>query len=155
MGPGAAGRTSHEDGPVGEAGQGTVTGPGYPPRSRLSSGRAWKRCRFKRQLGWHRENPSPLGRGVFQFLGDKLRDSQRRKRILTGDRPTSDAFHLGNYVGTLANRVRLQDEYETFLLLADLHLLTTRTSDLEEVGHNIHELVLDYLSVGIDHNKTT
>jgi tryptophanyl-tRNA synthetase len=78
-----------------------------------------------------------------------------RKRILTGDRPTSEAFHLGNYVGTLANRVRLQDEYETFLLLADLHLLTTRTSNLEEIGHNIQGLVLDYLSVGIDHTKTT
>jgi len=78
-----------------------------------------------------------------------------RKRILTGDRPTSDSFHLGNYVGTLANRVRLQDEYETFLLLADLHLLTTRTTDLEEIGHNIHGLVLDYLSVGIDPGKTT
>ena len=78
-----------------------------------------------------------------------------RKRILTGDRPTSEAFHLGNYVGTLANRVRLQDEYETFLLLADLHLLTTRTTDLQEIGHNIHGLVLDYLSAGIDHAKTT
>jgi tryptophanyl-tRNA synthetase len=78
-----------------------------------------------------------------------------RKRILTGDRPTSESFHLGNYVGTLANRVRLQDEYETFLLLADLHLLTTRTSGLEEVGQNIHGLVLDYLSVGIDPEKTT
>ena len=82
-------------------------------------------------------------------------NGNKRKRILTGDRPTSDALHLGNYVGTLANRVRLQDEYETFLLLADLHLLTTRTSELEEIGHNIHELVLDYLSVGIDHEKTT
>jgi tryptophanyl-tRNA synthetase len=78
-----------------------------------------------------------------------------RKRILTGDRPTSDSFHLGNYVGTLANRVRLQDEYETFLLLADLHLLTTRTTNLEEIGHNIHGLVLDYLSVGIDPERTT
>ena len=78
-----------------------------------------------------------------------------RKRILSGDRPTSGAFHLGNYVGTLANRVRLQDEYDTFLLLADLHLLTTRTSNLEEVGHNIHGLVLDYLSVGVDHTRTT
>ncbi|MDO8614469.1 MAG: tryptophan--tRNA ligase [Dehalococcoidia bacterium] len=79
----------------------------------------------------------------------------RRPRILTGDRPTSDSFHLGNYVGTLANRVRLQDEYETFLLLADLHLLTTRTTNLEEIGHNIHGLVLDYLSVGIDPERTT
>lgn len=78
-----------------------------------------------------------------------------RKRILTGDRPTSESFHLGNYVGTLANRVRLQDEYETFLLLADLHLLTTRTADLNELKDNIHGLVLDYLSVGIDPAKTT
>ncbi len=79
----------------------------------------------------------------------------RRKRILTGDRPTSEAFHLGNYVGTLANRVRLQDEYETFLLLADLHLLTTRTTNLDEIAGNIRGLVLDYLSVGIDYKKTT
>lgn len=85
----------------------------------------------------------------------KKQGEATRRRILSGDRPTSDAFHLGNYVGTLANRVRLQDEYDTFLLLADLHLLTTRTSELEEIGHNIHELVLDYLSVGIDHEKTT
>jgi tryptophanyl-tRNA synthetase len=81
--------------------------------------------------------------------------SRQRKRILTGDRPTGEAFHLGNYVGTLANRVRLQDEYETFLLLADLHVLTTRITDLEEIGHNIYGNVLDYLSVGIDHTKTT
>jgi tryptophanyl-tRNA synthetase len=80
---------------------------------------------------------------------------EKRKRILTGDRPTHDAFHLGNYVGTLANRVRLQDEYETFLLLADFHLLTTRVTDLQEIGDNIRSLVLDYLSVGIDHRKTT
>jgi tryptophanyl-tRNA synthetase len=78
-----------------------------------------------------------------------------RKRILTGDRPTSDAFHLGNYVGTLANRVRLQDEYDTFILLADLHLLTTRTTNLEDVGHNIGELVLDYLSVGLNPQNVT
>ncbi len=81
--------------------------------------------------------------------------NNQRKRILTGDRPTNDAFHLGNYVGTLANRVRLQDEYDTFLLLADLHLLTTRLSDLNEIEDNIRGLVLDYLSVGIDHEKTT
>jgi len=78
-----------------------------------------------------------------------------RKRILTGDRPTSESFHLGNYVGTLANRVRLQDEYDTFLLQADLHLLTTRTTNLDEIERNIHGMVLDYLSVGIDPSKTT
>src|SRR6059058_2705480 len=78
-----------------------------------------------------------------------------RKRILTGDRPTAKSFHLGNYYGTLANRVRLQDEYESFFLIADYHMLTTRVADLEEIGQNIRELVIDYLAVGIDPKKTT
>ena len=47
-----------------------------------------------------------------------------KKRILTGDTPTGK-LHLGHYVGTLENRVRLQDEYDTFIVLADLHALTT------------------------------
>ncbi len=78
-----------------------------------------------------------------------------KKRILTGDRPTSDSFHLGNYVGSLANRVKLQDEYETFIEVVDLHALTThfdRTADLEK---NIRGLMLGYLSVGLDPNKVT
>ena len=78
-----------------------------------------------------------------------------RKRILTGDRPTAKSFHLGNYYGTLANRVRLQDEYESFFLIADYHMLTTRVADLEEIGQNIRELVIDYLAVGIDPKRTT
>lgn len=78
-----------------------------------------------------------------------------KKRILTGDRPTSDSFHLGNYIGSLKNRVKLQDEYETFILIADLHALTThfdKTADLEK---NIHGLMLGYLSVGLDPQKVT
>jgi tryptophanyl-tRNA synthetase len=78
-----------------------------------------------------------------------------RKRILTGDRPTAKSFHLGNYYGTLANRVKLQDEYESFFLIADYHMLTTRVADLEEIGQNIRELVTDYLAIGIDPKKTT
>lgn len=81
--------------------------------------------------------------------------TDRQKRILTGDRPTHNTFHLGNYVGSLANRVKLQHEYETFILLADLHVLTTRTKDLSELGDNIRGLTLDYLSVGIDPQKVT
>lgn len=76
------------------------------------------------------------------------------KRMLTGDRPTG-ALHLGHYVGSLKMRVDLQDQIETFVLIADLHVLTTRTHDLEEIGRNIRECVLDYLSVGIDPEKTT
>jgi len=78
----------------------------------------------------------------------------KKGRLLTGDRPTGK-LHLGHYVGTLANRVRLQDEYECFFLLADYHILTTRLEHLEEIEHNIREIVLDYLSVGIDPERST
>src|SRR3990172_2390015 len=151
MGPGAVGPNPRKAG-VGLAGEGTVTGPGHPPKDRSVPDR--DSPRVGEHQGGTTRTPRPLGEGVL-FWERTVANENRRKRILTGDRPTSDAFHLGNYVGTLANRVRLQDEYDTFLLLADLHLLTTRINDLEEVGHNIHELVLDYLSVGIDHEKTT
>jgi len=79
-----------------------------------------------------------------------------KKRILTGDRPTGP-LHLGHYVGTLANRVRLQDEYEVFLLVADYHALT-RNAEKEHVVATrefTRGLVLDYLSVGVDPAKTT
>lgn len=80
----------------------------------------------------------------------------KKGRILTGDRPTGK-LHLGHYVGTLANRVRLQDEYELFLIIADYHALT-RTVDKQhvmETREHMRELVLDYLAVGIDPDKTT
>ena len=77
-----------------------------------------------------------------------------RKRILTGDRPTG-RLHLGNYVGTLENRVKLQDTYDTFLLVADYHMLTTRLEKLDEIGVNVREVVLDNLSVGVDPEKVT
>ena len=78
------------------------------------------------------------------------------KRILTGDR-TTGKLHLGHYVGSLHNRLRLQDEYECFLIIADLHMLTTKQSraDIEQVPHNIYDQVLDQLSVGIDPDKVT
>lgn len=78
----------------------------------------------------------------------------KRGRLLTGDRPTGK-LHLGHYVGTLANRVRLQDEYECFFFLADYHLLTTRLERLEEIEQNVRDIVLDYLSVGIDPQRAT
>lgn len=76
------------------------------------------------------------------------------KRMLTGDRPTG-ALHLGHYVGSLKSRLELQDELDCFVLIADLHVLTTRTERLGEIGDNIRDVVLDYLSVGIDPKKTT
>ena len=77
-----------------------------------------------------------------------------RKRILTGDRPTGK-LHLGHYVGTLANRVKLQHEYETFLLIADYHMLTTRLDKLEEIERNIRDDVLDNIAAGVDPEKVT
>jgi tryptophanyl-tRNA synthetase len=75
----------------------------------------------------------------------------QRKRILTGDRPTG-AMHLGHYVGTLANRVRLQDSHDCFFVVADLHTLTTRPDKgaIAQIGDHVREMVLDYLAVGID-----
>lgn len=78
-----------------------------------------------------------------------------KKRILTGDRPTSGSFHLGNYIGSLKNRVKLQDEYETFILIADLHALTTHFDRTESLGKNIKGLMLCYLSMGLDPKKVT
>ncbi|MGQ0603357.1 MAG: tryptophan--tRNA ligase [Anaerolineales bacterium] len=74
-----------------------------------------------------------------------------KKRLLTGDRPTG-RLHLGHYVGSLANRVKLQHEYESFFIIADLHTLTTRPERnfIREIPTFIRETVLDYLAVGID-----
>jgi tryptophanyl-tRNA synthetase len=78
-----------------------------------------------------------------------------RKRILTGDRPTGK-LHLGHYVGSLANRVRLQDEYECFFIIADLHTLTTKPEkeNIEALSDNVRSAVLDYLACGIDPVKS-
>ena len=78
-----------------------------------------------------------------------------KKRILTGDRPTYDSFHLGNYIGSLKNRVKLQDEYETFIIIVDLHALTTHFDRTAELEKNIRGLMLGYLSVGLDPEKVT
>jgi tryptophanyl-tRNA synthetase len=79
---------------------------------------------------------------------------RRWKRMLTGDRPTGP-LHLGHYVGTLKMRLEMQEKIECFVLIADLHVLTTRSENLDEIGDNIREVVLDYLSVGLDPKKTT
>ena len=71
----------------------------------------------------------------------------KKKRILTGDRPTGK-LHLGHYVGSIQNRVKLQSDYECFFIVADYHVLTTAAERSPEIGGHIRELLLDYLSVG-------
>ena len=79
-----------------------------------------------------------------------------KPRLLTGDRPTG-RLHLGHYVGSLANRVRLQHQYESFFIIADLHTLTTKPEPqfIKEIPTYIKETVLDYLAVGIDPDVST
>ena len=72
--------------------------------------------------------------------------------ILTGDRPTG-RLHLGHYVGSLRNRVALQDQYQTFILLADVQALTDNFDHPEILRENIFQVALDYLAVGLDPDK--
>lgn len=78
-----------------------------------------------------------------------------RKRILTGDRPTGK-LHLGHYVGSIQNRVRLQDEYECFFIIADLHTLTTKPEKehIAALRDNVQQMTLDYLGCGINPEKS-
>lgn len=76
-----------------------------------------------------------------------------KKRILTGDRPTGK-LHLGHYVGTLENRVRLQDEYETYIMQADVQALTDNFDNPEKVRDSVYEVALDNLGVGLDPDKS-
>ena len=77
--------------------------------------------------------------------------------ILTGDRPTG-RLHLGHYVGSLRRRVELQNSGEfdeIFIMIADSQALTDNADNPEKVRRNILEVALDYLSVGLDPEKTT
>jgi tryptophanyl-tRNA synthetase len=82
-----------------------------------------------------------------------------KKRILTGDTPTGK-LHLGHFVGTLENRVKLQDEYETFIILADAHALAGQTQsstnlNFDRIRENTFQVAMDNLSVGLDPKKVT
>jgi tryptophanyl-tRNA synthetase len=77
-----------------------------------------------------------------------------KKTILTGDRPTGK-LHLGHYVGSLANRVKLQDTYRQFIIMADMQALTDNAEDPKKIRDNILEVAFDYLAVGIDPKKST
>ena len=79
-----------------------------------------------------------------------------KKRIVTGDRPTG-RLHIGHYFGSLKNRVKLQEsgEYDQYILIADVQALTDNFNNPEKVRKNVREVLMDYLSVGIDPKKTT
>lgn len=78
----------------------------------------------------------------------------QKKIILTGDRPTGK-LHIGHYFGSLQNRVKLQDEYDEYVMIADVQALTDNFNNPEKVRNSVRELCIDYLSCGIDPTKTT
>jgi len=79
---------------------------------------------------------------------------EKKKIILTGDRPTG-RLHIGHYFGSLQNRVKLQDDYEQYIMIADVQALTDNFNNPEKVRNSVKQLCIDYLSCGIDPQKTT
>ena len=80
--------------------------------------------------------------------------TQKKGRILTGHRPTGPR-HIGHLMGTLENWAQLQDSYECYFLVADLHVLTTDYEHPKRVRENSLGIVLDWLAAGIDPNRAT
>jgi len=80
-------------------------------------------------------------------------NSFTRARVLSGMRPTGK-LHLGNYMGALANWVKLQDEYECYFFIADWHALTTDYADPSQIVPNTKDVLLDYLAAGLDPNRS-
>ncbi|MEC7640826.1 MAG: tryptophan--tRNA ligase [Nitrospinota bacterium] len=78
----------------------------------------------------------------------------KKKRVLSGMQPTG-ALHLGNYFGALENWVNLQEDYECFYFIADWHALTTLYEDPRRIKQNSFEVAVDWLSSGIDPERST
>ena len=76
------------------------------------------------------------------------------KRILTGDR-TTGKLHIGHYVGSLKSRVELQNDYEEFILIADVQALTTHFSHPEMINESIYNVCMDNIAAGLDPEKVT
>ncbi len=80
--------------------------------------------------------------------------AHEKKIVLTGDRPTGP-LHLGHYVGSLVSRIDLQNKYKQYVMIADVQALTDNYENPQKVHDNTYQVMLDYLAVGIDPNKTT
>ncbi|MBL8990804.1 MAG: tryptophan--tRNA ligase [Phycisphaerae bacterium] len=78
-----------------------------------------------------------------------------KPRILTGDTPTHTGLHLGHYVGSLENRLRLQDQYDCYFLIANVHAFTTLADKPADVRANTIGIVKDWLAVGLDPDRST
>lgn len=77
-----------------------------------------------------------------------------KKRILTGDRPTGQ-MHIGHLIGSLQNRVKLQHEYDQFIMIANVQALTDNIREPEKIKESINQVLCDYEAVGIDNEIST
>jgi tryptophanyl-tRNA synthetase len=77
-----------------------------------------------------------------------------KPRILTGDTPTG-RLHLGHWVGSVENRVALQDEYDCYFIIANMHAFTTRVDKPDEIRQSVIDIATDYLAAGIDPKRST
>src|SRR5258705_501941 len=79
--------------------------------------------------------------------------SASRQRLLTGDTPTGK-LHLGHFVGSVENRLALQDTYECYFLITNKHALTTRADRPDDIRQSVLDIATDWLAVGIDPDKS-
>ena len=87
-------------------------------------------------------------------FSQRTRNKTRRKRVLSGMRPTGP-LHIGHYFGALSNWLRLQEEFDCFYFVADWHALTTHYADTSQVAQNTLSMAADWLATGLDPEKST
>lgn len=83
-----------------------------------------------------------------------MRAAAMKKTILTGDRP-SGRLHLGHYIGSLQNRLKLQNQFDQYVMIADVQALTDNFEHPEKITENVYEVAKDYLAIGLDPEITT
>ena len=77
-----------------------------------------------------------------------------KKTLLTGDRPTG-ALHIGHYFGSLQNRVTMQNDFDSYIMVADVQALTDNFNQPERVRENVLEVAMDNIAAGVDPKKAT
>ncbi|MFY9530251.1 MAG: tryptophan--tRNA ligase [Candidatus Acidiferrales bacterium] len=97
---------------------------------------------------------NPAENALAGEFSQRTRAKGKRKRVLSGMRPTG-RLHLGHYFGALSNWLKLQEEYDCFYFVADWHALTTHYEETSSIAQNTLEVVTDWLSVGLDPEKST
>jgi tryptophanyl-tRNA synthetase len=78
----------------------------------------------------------------------------KKPRLLTGDTPTG-RLHLGHWIGSIENRIALQDDYDCYFIIANVHAFTTRMDRPDEIRQSTLDIATDYLACGIDTNRST